>query len=80
MEEEAYGMSTKRYLDNARLDAKLPEGAEWHNVKVKYHGSASVRPGIYQTTRPPPPQVHFGNTAVTFSLPPPLPPSHSLGV
>jgi len=38
VEEEAYGRSTKRYLDNARLDAKLPEGAEWCTVKVKYHG------------------------------------------
>jgi hypothetical protein len=38
VEEEAYGRSTKRDLDNARLDAKLPDGAEWCTVKVKYHG------------------------------------------
>ena len=35
--EGAYGSSTDRYLTAATLQSKLPTGAEWRTVRVKYY-------------------------------------------
>lgn len=35
--EGAFGSSTDRYLTAAILQSKLPVGAEWRTVRVKYY-------------------------------------------
>ena len=39
-EEGAFGSSTDRYLTSARLQSKLPDGAEWQTVRIRYYRQA----------------------------------------